>query len=564
MILGKRMLKIGLAGSVAVLLAADAGHFIRSSWAGDGTVGRPCVDDGAPGCTELWGFFTEPGVRTRVLAGTHSEYFEGDWPFLQFGDGPMHEFPVDGIGPKKCKDQQTGLDQIFVEVKVHGTCCAPQGHMYVVQSGTGVFEQAYATVFLSDDGWSEETFVDAEGNCLWRTFEEAQQALGSTLAALMERESQQVDFDVAEGGTVDLSPRRMANEPVREAFRTIRKSGFINGNWSWFKENFGYEGKGMPAVPRPLAVSVGTTDGDSWLVVSIDRPYACDDIAAGIAPAGRGPADTVAGIVLIQNKRQGTWRSLHDIRLGPDDCERFFGWDRQLHIDLMSEIYVKDDKLFAEVCLSQCMRVYGRDESPSWAWFEFDLLRNLATRLPGRPDFMPIMEELDDEAMGEPDDEAALSDVAEFAGNSLPHSPGERFRDCPECPEMVVVPAGSFLMGSPDAEEGRDADEGPMRQIELSEPFAVGVYEVTFNELEAACGEGRLIEGKLSVYCGNSLANAYDAGWGAGSRPAINVDWDAVQFYLNWLRDRTGREYRLLTEAEWEYAARGGTQSVFF
>ncbi len=129
--------------------------------------------------------------------------------------------------------------------------------------------------------------------------------------------------------------------------------------------------------------------------------------------------------------------------------------------------------------------------------------------------------------------------------------PGSRFRDCTECPEMVVVPAGSFLMGSPQTEPGREADEGPRHRVWLPRAFAVGVYEVTFAEWDAC-----LRAGGCDWY-------PQDEDWGRGRRPVINVSWQDAQQYVAWLSSRTGERYRLLSEAEWEYAARAGTTTPF-
>ncbi len=126
--------------------------------------------------------------------------------------------------------------------------------------------------------------------------------------------------------------------------------------------------------------------------------------------------------------------------------------------------------------------------------------------------------------------------------------PGRRFQDCAECPQMVTIPAGSFLMGSPQNEEGRDDDEGPAHRVTLAEPFAVSAYEVTFVEWDACAAYGG---------CGGYRPD--DWGWGRGNRPVINVSWEDAQAYVSWLRRKTGKEYRLLSEAEWEYAARAGT-----
>ena len=117
---------------------------------------------------------------------------------------------------------------------------------------------------------------------------------------------------------------------------------------------------------------------------------------------------------------------------------------------------------------------------------------------------------------------------------------------------MVVVPAGEFMMGSPAGEEGRSDDEGPQRKVTIAKPFAVGKFEVTFAEWDAC------------VAAGGCKHKPDDQGWGRGKRPVINVSWDDItKEYLPWLSRKTGKTYRLLTEAEWEYAARAGTTTPF-
>jgi formylglycine-generating enzyme required for sulfatase activity len=127
--------------------------------------------------------------------------------------------------------------------------------------------------------------------------------------------------------------------------------------------------------------------------------------------------------------------------------------------------------------------------------------------------------------------------------------PGRRaFRDCPRCPEMVVVPAGEFLMGSPESEPGRGRNEGPQRKVTMPS-FAIGKYEVTFAEWDACVAEGG---------CSHKPG---DETWGRGRRPAINVSWDDAREFVAWLARKTGKPYRLPTEAEWEYAARAVTDA---
>ena len=131
-------------------------------------------------------------------------------------------------------------------------------------------------------------------------------------------------------------------------------------------------------------------------------------------------------------------------------------------------------------------------------------------------------------------------------------SPGRRFRDCPECPELVVVPAGNFMMGSPPSEAERRDSEGPVHRVSIVKPFAVGVYEVTFDEWDACVSDGG---------CGGHRPD--DKGWGRGRRPVIHVSWVDTQSYVRWLSRKTGQTYRLLSESEWEYVARAGTTGPF-
>ena len=124
-------------------------------------------------------------------------------------------------------------------------------------------------------------------------------------------------------------------------------------------------------------------------------------------------------------------------------------------------------------------------------------------------------------------------------------------RDCDRCPEMVVIPAGEFRMGSPALEEGRYRYEGPQHRVTVSS-FALGVTEVTFDEWDA-CVRDSGCEGYRPG----------DEGWGRGARPVINVSWEDAQAYVSWLSAETGAAYRLPSESEWEYAARAGTTTPF-
>ena len=171
---------------------------------------------------------------------------------------------------------------------------------------------------------------------------------------------------------------------------------------------------------------------------------------------------------------------------------------------------------------------------------------------------------------------------------------GERFRDCAECPEMVVVPAGSYQMGSPSAERGRTEDEGPLHEVKIAAPFAIGRYEVTVAQFGRFVDE-TLIHWRPSDWCytresdqwggraevalrqldrhlreGGAWRGRNDRGWrnpgfGQSDRyPAVCVSWQDAKSYAGWLSGQTGEAYRLPSESEWEYAARAGTETAWY
>jgi len=127
--------------------------------------------------------------------------------------------------------------------------------------------------------------------------------------------------------------------------------------------------------------------------------------------------------------------------------------------------------------------------------------------------------------------------------------PGASFRDCDVCPAMVVVPAGSFSMGSPPDETERDANEGPPRVVRIPYPLAVGKFEVTSGEWASCVKEG---------VCQAAKRYSTDT----DRHPVTEVDWNDARKYADWLADKTGKRYRLLSEAEWEYVARAGTETA--
>jgi formylglycine-generating enzyme required for sulfatase activity len=130
--------------------------------------------------------------------------------------------------------------------------------------------------------------------------------------------------------------------------------------------------------------------------------------------------------------------------------------------------------------------------------------------------------------------------------------PGDGFKECPACPTMVVVRSGAFVMGSSDDQPLRDSDEGPQHEVTVKRQFAVGKFAITFDEWDACRVDGG---------CNH---DPEDEGWGRGTMPVIHVNWIDAKAYLTWLSKKTGKIYRLLSEAEREYVTRAGTKTPFW
>ena len=147
----------------------------------------------------------------------------------------------------------------------------------------------------------------------------------------------------------------------------------------------------------------------------------------------------------------------------------------------------------------------------------------------------------------------ALFLLTAFAGGDAlgqNKAPGATFRDCDHCPEMVVIPAGEFVMGSSQQESGH-TDEKPQHKVTIANNFAVSKTEVTFEQWDACTDAG-------------ACPTADDEGFGRGNFPVINVSWTDAQAYVAWLTKKTGAGYRLLSESEFEYAVRAGTTTPWF
>ncbi|XEY16214.1 SUMF1/EgtB/PvdO family nonheme iron enzyme [Azospirillum sp. HJ39] len=142
---------------------------------------------------------------------------------------------------------------------------------------------------------------------------------------------------------------------------------------------------------------------------------------------------------------------------------------------------------------------------------------------------------------------AAAAPPVPLNGTARNHGAGNSFQDCPTCPVMLRLPAGSFMMGS----DKGDPSERPVHRVAIAKPFALGVYEVTVGEWRACMQEGGCTDLPR-------MTNPTDA------TPVHNLHWQDAQSYVGWLSRKTGQRYRLLSEAEWEYAARAGTGTPYW
>jgi formylglycine-generating enzyme required for sulfatase activity len=157
-----------------------------------------------------------------------------------------------------------------------------------------------------------------------------------------------------------------------------------------------------------------------------------------------------------------------------------------------------------------------------------------------------------------------------LAASGTEFKPGQTLRDCSDCPQMIAIPAGSFLMGAPANELGRFQEEGPQRPVGIRQ-FAAGTFDVTRGEWAKFVADTKRQTIMGCAWAGGTTEGEPDpkASWRNlnfpqdDTHPVVCVTWNDTQDYVRWLSQKTGHKYRLLTEAEWEYAARAGTKTPF-
>ncbi|MEO7046790.1 MAG: formylglycine-generating enzyme family protein, partial [Ferruginibacter sp.] len=172
--------------------------------------------------------------------------------------------------------------------------------------------------------------------------------------------------------------------------------------------------------------------------------------------------------------------------------------------------------------------------------------------------------------------------IITFAQTKRDYKPAETFKDCKDCPEMVVIPAGNFMMGSTVKELGHNNYtaaqlqlERPQRKVNIQQ-FACGKFDITKREwaifvqqtsrpITGACSWAALPGDTTKLWEPSKAANWNHLGFTQdSSHPVVCITWEDTQDYIKWLSNKTGMNYRLLTEAEWEYAARAGTTTAYW
>lgn len=180
------------------------------------------------------------------------------------------------------------------------------------------------------------------------------------------------------------------------------------------------------------------------------------------------------------------------------------------------------------------------------------------------------------EGRGRASDQGEASGMIPEKNVTMESSPGapssttwaKTFRDCANCPQMIVIPAGEFIMGSPASEEGRFGEEAPLHRVIIEQPFALGIYEVTRAEFFEFVKATNYKSRGCNYWMGKEWSFSQSKDWAnpgfdqSDRHPVTCVSWNDAQAYVHWLSSRTGQRYRLPSEAEWEYAARAGTATA--
>jgi len=146
---------------------------------------------------------------------------------------------------------------------------------------------------------------------------------------------------------------------------------------------------------------------------------------------------------------------------------------------------------------------------------------------------------------------------------AAPAQPGKVFKDCKDCPEMVVLPTGTFTMGTPEDEVGREPDEGPLHPVTFATPVAISRFQVLKGEWDAYIHDSGYVMPDGDTRPGRECKAGIPRYEYTAKHPAVCMDFPEANAYVAWLSKKTGQNYRLVSESLREYAARGGTSGPF-
>ena len=331
--------------------------------------------------------------------------------------------------------------------------------------------------------------------------------------------------------TLKLATVREDGEPTR---RRARRAEFSDENWRLVSE--------LSSHPYRLLVTVTTEAGDTYAEVAHETIFRRWETLKGWIAAEREFLAWRSGLEAGRRAWEKTPdRDKNDALLMGFALTQAQSWLARRSDDIpeVDRTFIMQSRKSAQRRKRRAQALVGAlvaaMAAGGMAWWNQDQLKD---------EIRALVTKVKEEAYTMAN-ATALSQTQERA-----LKPGDTFKECHDCPEMVVVPEGHFLMGSPPS-PGTTDTAGRQHEAAIPRPFAVARFELTFDEWDACAAHG------------DCDKHADDRGWGRGRRPAINVSWDDAQTYVNWLSRTTGKPYRLLSEVEYEYAARAGTQTKY-
>lgn len=322
--------------------------------------------------------------------------------------------------------------------------------------------------------------------------------------------------------------------------------------------------KNASSVPTKAALDV--VDSATAMVIAKNGPI---DVAYTVTPEQSAAHDRAR---LRQAAGEATEKKRLAAIFNRDKAVKttFPDWEEVRKSDMflawMNEQTDNSSKLLESLNAADVMRVIRRYKAGQAKFAEKLLEREEAEhwrRVDGATDGATVQAYLDRFPAGRHAAEARVK-LAALTKEQAEMKPGKVFKDCADCPEMVILPTGSFEMGSPASEAGFQYSESPQHRVSVRS-FAAGKHEITRGQFAAFVRDSDHSAHECEGGSGKKLSGS---SWQktpysqADSHPVVCVNWDDARAYVTWLSRKTGKSYRLLSEAEWEYAARAGTSTA--